>query len=92
MNKIILLGLLTSALFAHTATQDGVKALKNGDYESALAYFTMAANSGDKIAQQNLGVMYKNAVGVKKDNYKAAYWFNAAASHYSSNIQVSSIR
>ncbi len=91
MKKIFFILLLTGILFADT-TQDGVKALKNGDYESALAYFTMAANSGDKIAQQNLGVMYKNAVGVKKDNYKAAYWFNAAASHYSSNIQVSSIR
>ena len=91
MKKIFFILLLTGVLFADTM-QEGVKALKNGDYESALAYFTMAANSGDKIAQQNLGVMYKNAVGVKKDNYKAAYWFNAAASHYASNIQVSSIR
>ncbi len=90
MKKLFLLALLTATLVANT-TQKGVKALKNGDYERALAYFTTAAKSGDKIAQQNLGVMYKNAMGVKKDEYKAAYWFNAAASQYGENIQVSAI-
>ena len=77
MKKLLILSSLATLLFAGNV-DEGVVALKNGDYESALAHFTYAANSGDKIAQQNLGVMYQNGMGVSQDNIKASYWFNRA--------------
>ena len=73
----MILSSLATLLFAGDVDQ-GVMALKKGDYESALAHFTYAANSGDKIAQQNLGVMYQNGMGVSQNNKKASYWFNRA--------------
>ncbi len=60
------------------STKDGVIALKKGDYESAMSNFMTAANAGDKVAQQNLGVMYNNGIGVRKDKEKATYWFKMA--------------
>ena len=78
MKKLLLLSVLSVLLYAGN-NEDGLRALKSGDYESAMAYFTMAANSGDMIAMQNLGVMYQNGMGVKKDSYKATLWFNKAA-------------
>ena len=78
MKKIIMLGLLSVHLFGNSLS-NGVTALKNGDYTSAMESFMILAESGNVIAQQNLGVMYKNGLGVKKDNYKAAYWFTRAS-------------
>ncbi len=89
--KKILLSLCVAGIVSANTTQEGVKALKNGDYKHALEYFTIAAKQGDKIAQQNLGVMYKNAMGVKKDSYKASYWFNAASSEYGEDIYLSAM-
>ena len=78
MKKIVMLGLLSVHLFGNSLS-NGVTALKNGDYKSAMESFMILAESGNVIAQQNLGVMYKNGLGVKKDNYKAAYWFTRAS-------------
>ena len=89
MKKIVVLCTLAGLLYANDA-DEGVKALKNGDYESAMASFTNGANNGDKVSQQNLGVMYKNGLGVKKDHYKASYWFNKAQRE-SESIRVSTI-
>ncbi len=77
MKKIVILCFLAGVLFANN-TQDGVDALRSGDYESAIANFIYAANCGDKIAQQNLGVMYHGGIGVRQDRVKAARWFNMA--------------
>ena len=86
MKKLIILCVLGSVLFA-SKVHDGVASLKEGDYESAIASFTYAANSGDKIAQQNLGVMYHGGIGIAQDREKAAHWFNMASrdSGHSSN-------
>lgn len=78
MKKLMMLCMLSSMLFASNV-HDGVAALKDGDYESAMANFTYAANSGDKIAQQNLGVMYHSGIGIAQDREKAAHWFNIAS-------------
>ncbi len=77
MKKLVILCSLSSVLFAANV-HDGVAALKTGDYESAMANFTYAANSGDKIAMQNLGVMYHSGIGIAQDRVKAAHWFNMA--------------
>ncbi len=78
MKKIIMITLLGSVLFANNV-DEGVKALKSGDYDSAVANFLFAAKQGDVIAQENLGVMYNTGLGVKQNKKTAAYWFNVAA-------------
>jgi TPR repeat protein len=80
MRFFLLLSVFSGILVAGNV-EEGVISLKNGDYESAMANFIYAANSGDKIAQQNLGVMYYAGLGVPIDRKQAAYWFNKASSY-----------
>jgi uncharacterized protein len=47
--------------------QDAVAAYKRKDYASALSLFRSLAVAGDPKAQDNLGTMYANAVGVPQD-------------------------
>jgi len=79
MKKIVLLSLLVSSIYAAELDR-GMNALKQKQYQVALSEFLILAKQGNKIAQQNLGVMYNAGLGVKKDNMRAAYWFNVAAS------------
>jgi len=78
MRKLVFLCMLSGVLFAHDVDY-AVVALKNSQFESALSNLLYAANQGDKIAQQNLGVIYNNGIGVAKDKVKAAHWFNKAS-------------
>ena len=82
MKKVILLCGLSLCLSAGEL-QDAVKALKIGHYKEALVKFELLAMDGNQIAQQNLGVMYNQGLGVKKDEMKAAYWFNVATDEVS---------
>jgi hypothetical protein len=50
-----------------------------GDYESALEYFTKAAKLGNAEAHHNLSVMYHKGDGVEKDTEKVIYHFEEAA-------------
>ena len=57
---------------------------KNGqgvsqDYGRAVELFRKAANQGNAIAQDNLGVMYQNGLGVLQDDGHAVQWFRRAA-------------
>ena len=49
------------------------------DFESAFAYYSMAARNGHPKAQTNLGMMYYNGEGVESDPKQAACWFTQAA-------------
>jgi TPR repeat protein len=77
MRKILL------ALFVAVTVQAGdltnaMEALEKGDFKSAVLFFQKAATAGDKMAQQNLAVMYNNGYGVKKDTQLASMWLNRA--------------
>ena len=66
----------------NTATGDyeaGITAAQNGDFETALAEFTAAAEQGLDLAQYNLGVLYYSGLGVKADHEKAYEWTKKAA-------------
>jgi len=41
--------------------------------------FRQAADKGNAQAQYNLGIMYKNGQGVKRDDKEAVKWFQRAA-------------
>ncbi len=45
------------------------------DYQKAFYYLQLAANKGDRYAQQFLGYMYQHGHGVEKDYKKAVYYY-----------------
>lgn len=52
---------------------------RKGQYEKAAEWYRKAAEQGLSEAQNNLGVMYKDGQGVKKDYQEAVRWFQLAA-------------
>jgi predicted aspartyl protease len=50
------------------------------DYAQAVAWYRKAADKGDAVAQNNLGLMYSSGQGVLQDNVRAYMWFSLAAS------------
>jgi TPR repeat protein len=57
----------------------GRTSLDRKDYPEALLYFRKAAAQGDAKAQNNLGVMYDNGLGVAQDYKEAMKWYRLAA-------------
>ena len=52
---------------------------KKGHYEEAAEWYRKAAKQGLSEAQNNLGVMYRDGLGLKADTDSACYWFEQAA-------------
>jgi hypothetical protein len=61
------------------AVEDGLAAYKRGDYRTAVAIWTIAANKGDAEAQNDLGLLYGNGQGVAQDYNQAVSWYRKAA-------------
>jgi len=64
------------------AAQDfiaGWNAYNAGDYATALAKWRPLAEQGDAFAQSNLGVMYRDGLGVPQDHTEAVRWYRLAA-------------
>ena len=59
--------------------EDGMEAIEQGDFGTALRLLTPLANEGDAEAQHNLGVMYVTGSGVTQDLTIAKGWFERAA-------------
>ena len=59
--------------------EDGVNAAFNGDFETALHEFTLAAEEGLDLAQYNLAILYFTGQGVERDLDEAFRWTEAAA-------------
>ncbi|MFT5134450.1 MAG: TPR repeat protein [Gammaproteobacteria bacterium] len=57
------------------------RAYQAGDYEDALKQLTILSNADDAKAQNNLGFMYLNGIGVEKNYAKALKWYRKAALH-----------
>ena len=55
--------------------EKGMFALEMEDYERAVYYLSFEAVQGNPRAQYNLGLMYKNGIGVEKDFNEALGWF-----------------
>ena len=71
--------LLFSAGAAWADFDDGVAALKRGDYATALQEFRLLAEQGHAEAQNAVGVMFGNGLGVSHDHAEAAKWYRKAA-------------
>lgn len=64
---------------AGASVADGIDAYNRGDYAAALSEFRKAAVRDDTDAQNYLGVMYAQGLGVARDDRVAADWFFKAA-------------
>lgn len=53
-------------------------AVERQDYEEALRLLRPLAESGDAMAQNNLGTLYQLGLGVKRDLQEAIKWFKLA--------------
>lgn len=62
-----------------TSYQEGVDAYTKGDFAVALDKFKPLAESGNTLAQFNLGVMYRQGQGVAADDKQAVAWWSKAA-------------
>lgn len=58
---------------------EGVKLYEMGDLEGAFQKYKEAAECGDKMAQNNLGVCYSKGEGVEKNKAEAIYWYRQSA-------------
>ena len=70
---IVLFFVLTACEKANFDTAH--QAYENGDYDKALKILLPLAEADDAKAQNNLGYMYLNGIGVEKDYAKAHKWY-----------------
>ena len=59
--------------------EDAEAAWSRHDYATAFRLFRSLAEQGDATAQEHLGVMYENGLGVPEDYAEAVHWFRRAA-------------
>ena len=80
-SAIALLPLLLLALICSEVQADvagGIAAYHRGDYPAALSEFRLAADQDDPFAQNVLGLMYVQGLGVKRNYQLALDWFSKA--------------
>ena len=74
---------VVALLFAQTVwsgdLEDGLAAMERKEYTTALSKFRSAAEQGNAVAQYNLGEVYENGNGVKRDYKEALRWYLLAA-------------
>ncbi|KAI5451295.1 hypothetical protein NCC49_001891 [Naganishia albida] len=64
--------------------------LPHPDYAMAVSYFKLAAESGDRDAQEQLGlILSQGKPGVKKDMHEAARWYRTAIAQGASGVGLS---
>jgi len=64
---------------AHADFREGLNAYRNGDYGSAFEAWLPLAEQGDPKAQNNVGILYRKGLGVKKNPAAAFMWYERAA-------------
>jgi uncharacterized protein len=75
-------GVLALAMFGAAMAgplEDGQAAVRDGDYARAMQYFRVLADQGNSVAQNNLGFMYDQGLGVPRDYAQAVVWYRKAA-------------
>jgi TPR repeat protein len=86
-------GFIALAIVALTAPgnagpyEDGVAAYQRGDYAAALEIWRPLAEQGDADAQFNLGLMYRDGLGVPQDDAATHMWFTLAIAQGHRNAQ-----
>ncbi len=79
--RVVALSLMLPATGpAWAGFDDGMAAVKRGDYQVAYEIWLPLAKRGDIVAQANFGTLDSNGLGVEQDDVQAHMWFNLAAS------------
>lgn len=76
---VLTFGALAVALPALADFQAGLDAYQKGDYVTAAKEWRPLADSGDPVAQFNLGLLFLDGHGVPQSPAEAANWFRRAA-------------
>lgn len=58
--------------------EDGIKAFKSGDYKKAFDFYKKSCDGRNAFGCFNLGLIYDNGQGVKKDKYRAKQFYGKA--------------
>jgi len=87
LRKLVLSAVVFASVHAYGDYEDGVDAAQNGDFATALAEFTAAAEQGLDLAQYNLAILYFTGQGVEQDYDEAFKWTKAAAEQGHTNAQ-----
>jgi TPR repeat protein len=77
--KVLILALAVSSALWAGDYEDGEAAYYVGNYAVALPLFEKAAEQDDAAAQNKLGYMYQEGVGVKQNYAEAIRWYTKAA-------------
>ncbi len=77
--SIIFFCLLNAGTLWADAYLRGFQALEERDYKTALYYLSLFAANGDTKANYNLGIMYRDGLGVEKDDVQSLTHFIEAA-------------
>ena len=67
--------------------EQGLEFEKNGDYDSALKLYKLAADQGDSNAQWRLGAIYYTGKGVPKNETEGLQWVKLAANNGKAEAQ-----
>ena len=78
---------LAEAADAGRPFEDGLAAFARQDYATALRLWRPLADQGDARAQNELGTMYDNGLGVPKNYAEAMNWFRKAADQGDASAQ-----
>ncbi|WP_257935532.1 Sel1 domain-containing protein [Campylobacter lari] len=81
MKKVLIILAILFLNFAYSQedlVEKGIKAYENGDYVKAEKYLRKACDLNSGNGCTNLGFMYANGQGVKKDNLKAVEFHQKA--------------
>ena len=71
--------ILLSATILHADTASGMEAFRNKDYARAYREWKAAAEAGQAAAQFDLGLLYAQGLGVRRDLGEAEKWYRKAA-------------
>lgn len=81
--KMFVLFILLAVIFPIASyagqLEDGTAAMDSGDYQTAYKLLFPLAEQGDAAAQDCIGAMYSEGLGVEKDETMAATWFEKSA-------------
>lgn len=77
--KFIIILLTSGILFAGNAYNEGMKAYKAKDYETALRYFYISARHYNPNSYTMLGIIHDEGLGTGVNKEVALYWYSKAA-------------
>jgi len=82
MHKIAVCLLISLAIVTsntHADDDAGEVAYKKKDYATAIKEWELLASKGNTSAQYSLGFMYREGLGVQKNNAEAIKWYSMVA-------------